>query len=203
MPKRSHIPVLLSVLCLLVSACSTKSSNMGDYADAAMERYHAKVAESPDYREQCTVDNISISLPAKWFEIPLTPGASPAAKHFYAHTERTAESGSYPFVRVFLYPPEVAERLFVDEKSFNAFAENHILMYENARLVIDPEERVIRHVYKCLSPEMGRPVFRCSTIIESANGVVEVQYTDDLAIIKQPDKYYIEVEELMTSIKRQ
>ena len=201
MPRQFTL-IACCVVCLLCASCAG-STSLGKPADEALASYNAKLKQDPTHRERCVVDNIAVTLPAGWVEVPLAPGASSLAQHFYIHNERTLESGQFPFIRIFFYPPETAEVLFTDAERFDAFAEQHMLLYENARLDFDAENRVIHHVYKCLMPEAGQPVFRCATIIGSAGGVVEVQYTDVLANLPKVNLYYIDVEELMTSITRQ
>lgn len=187
--------------CVLLAGCVT-GSGLGPAADQALAAHKAKVAKDPAFTESCEVDGVSVTLPPGWVEIPLAPNASPLARHLYIHAERTAASGRLPIVRVYLYPPETGEMLFKDADAFDALASEHMMLYKNARLEFDGENKIIHHVYKCMMPEVGGMVFRCSTILASRSGVVEVQYTDAFENLANSQSYYMDVERLMTSITR-
>jgi len=195
------LPCLLALTLCLTAACS--QHRFGPEADQAFEAYKARLAADPAHRETCEVDGVAMTLPGGWFEVPLRPGASPLIKHFYIHSERSANSGVLPTVRVFLYPQAAADLLFAGPKAYDDLVEDNIPGYSNASLEYDAQGRIIRHVYRCLAPELGgMPVFRCTTIAASATGAVEVQYTDALENLPNVQDYYMDVEELMGSITR-
>jgi hypothetical protein len=194
------------VLCLLLAlgllaACAQHS--FGPEGDAAFAAYKARLAADPAHRETCEVDGVAMTLPRGWFEVPLGPGASPLIKHFYIHSERLAHDAMLPTVREFLNPKAAADALFAGPEAYETLVEENIPGYDNASVDYDAENRVIRHVYRCLAPELGgRPVFRCVTLAAGATGAVEVQYTDALENLANVQTYYLDVEELMGSIVR-
>jgi hypothetical protein len=198
----SRVRVLCLLLALgLLAACSQHS--FGPEVDPALRAYQARLAADPAHREACEVDGVAVTLPPGWFEVPLRPGASPLIRHFYIHSERSAQAGMLPTVRVVLYPAQAAEMLFAGPEEYDALVREGIPGYDGADLEYDGPGRVIRHVYRCLAPELGgRPVFRCTTIIAAASGVVEVQYTDALENLPNVQSYYMDVQELMASVTR-
>lgn len=200
MPSARLLPLLLT-LTLTLAACA--QNRFGPEAGPAFEAYKARLAADPAHRETCAVDGVVMTLPRGWFEVPLRAGASPLIKHFYIHSERSAHTGMLPTVRVFLYPREAAELLFAGPEAYDALVEENIPGYSSASLDYDAQGRVIRHVYRCMAPELGgMPVFRCTTITASASGAVEVEYTDALENLPNVQDYYMDVEELMGSITR-
>lgn len=198
------LAILAVAACLLALCACTQGRSLGPAADTAAEAWRAKVAADPAHRASCTVDGVSATLPAGWFEVPLDTDAPGAARHLFVHDEHTRANGILPMVRVFLHPGDEAllHALFTDADTLDAFAAANLPLYENATLEVDPEARVARHVYKCLDAQMGVPVFRCTTLVASDTGVVEVQYQDELSNLTDPASYYEDVELLMQSVTR-